>query len=115
MAGADVIACSACGSEELRGSRQGAVILLTCESCGHEFERTPRPSCPRCGTPDPFESEHMGWEHEDGAEEREGEPTGSGDALRGQYRCRKCHLTWGVELDRREGRSTDGGAAPEAV
>ena len=44
------IACPRCGeSEELRGSRHNRIIVLTCESCGHTWDRSVDPVCPQCG------------------------------------------------------------------
>jgi len=47
------IACPECGEqEELRGSRQGQTILITCESCGVTWERDLTPRCKQCGGDD---------------------------------------------------------------
>ena len=47
------ITCPACGeSEELRGRRSETSIAMTCESCGHEWNRSLKPSCPECGSTD---------------------------------------------------------------
>lgn len=47
------IACPECGEqEELRGSRDGTRILVTCESCGTGWERDLTPRCKTCGTDD---------------------------------------------------------------
>lgn len=44
------LVCPACGeAEDLRGERRGAVILVRCQACGHEWERDPD-ACPRCGS-----------------------------------------------------------------
>ncbi|HUG64679.1 MAG TPA: zinc ribbon domain-containing protein [Gaiellaceae bacterium] len=40
--------CPACGeSDELRGRKEGALILVHCDTCGHEWPRDPD-VCPRC-------------------------------------------------------------------
>jgi Zn ribbon nucleic-acid-binding protein len=42
-------ACPPCGAtRELRGEREGAVVHLSCGSCGHEWTHDPYP-CPTCG------------------------------------------------------------------
>lgn len=44
------LTCPACGeTEELRGRKEGDVILVHCEVCGHEWLRDPE-VCPRCGS-----------------------------------------------------------------
>lgn len=49
----DDVRCPACGEEErVEGSREGELIRLACEACGHTWERDPRPRCPHCGTDD---------------------------------------------------------------
>ena len=47
------IACPSCGERDaLRGVRDGDLIAVRCETCGHGWERDPRPACPRCGGSD---------------------------------------------------------------
>jgi DNA-directed RNA polymerase subunit M/transcription elongation factor TFIIS len=47
------IRCPACGeSEALRGNRRADTIAVTCQRCGHSWERPLQPSCPRCGRKD---------------------------------------------------------------
>ena len=47
------IRCPQCGeSEALAGRRDGALIILVCESCRHEWERDPSPVCPTCSRRD---------------------------------------------------------------
>ena len=47
------INCPECGeTEALRGSRREDVIALSCESCGHQWERDLNPSCRQCGGSD---------------------------------------------------------------
>ena len=44
------IACPACGEQDqLRGERRTELIRLTCDSCGHRWNRDLVPSCPKCG------------------------------------------------------------------
>lgn len=48
-AGAD-LRCSACGeTEALRGERRPDAIVVTCQRCGHSWQRDLRPSCRTCG------------------------------------------------------------------
>ena len=47
------IDCPGCGeNERLRGSRRDDVIVLTCEVCGHSWNRDLRPTCVQCGGTD---------------------------------------------------------------
>ena len=47
------IACPSCGEgEALRGQRSGDSIALTCETCGHAWDRDLTPRCPTCGGTD---------------------------------------------------------------
>lgn len=47
------IVCPSCGeAEELRGSRDGDLIIVTCERCGNRWERDPSPRCQTCGGAD---------------------------------------------------------------
>lgn len=47
------VKCPACGEQEkLRGTREGDLIGLVCESCDHRWSRDPRPRCPTCGSLD---------------------------------------------------------------
>jgi hypothetical protein len=47
------IHCPACReSEALRGDRRADAIAITCQRCGHSWERPLQPSCPRCGRKD---------------------------------------------------------------
>jgi DNA-directed RNA polymerase subunit M/transcription elongation factor TFIIS len=47
------IQCPACGEDEaLRGDRRADAIAVTCQRCGHNWERPLRPACPRCGRTD---------------------------------------------------------------
>lgn len=51
------ITCPACGEHDrLRGERDGELILLACEGCGHRWQRDPRPACPNCGGRDLVEA-----------------------------------------------------------
>ncbi|MEX2555961.1 MAG: hypothetical protein WEB06_10035 [Actinomycetota bacterium] len=51
------IACPSCGERErLRGERDAEVIVLICDTCGHSWERDPRPTCPNCGGRDLVEA-----------------------------------------------------------
>ena len=44
-----MIVCPACGEEErLNGRPRGDLIAITCEACGLEWERDPKPRCPKC-------------------------------------------------------------------
>lgn len=45
------IVCPRCGEQDrLRGERRSELIRLTCESCGHAWNRDLVPSCPECGS-----------------------------------------------------------------
>jgi RNA polymerase subunit RPABC4/transcription elongation factor Spt4 len=45
--------CANCGEEEnLRGSRDGEVITVTCQECGLVWDRDLTPKCPVCGSVD---------------------------------------------------------------
>ena len=47
------IACPVCGeSEALHGERGEGIIAMSCESCGHTWERSLAPTCPHCGRRD---------------------------------------------------------------
>ena len=44
------INCPACGERDrLRGERDGELIILACEACGHRWERDPRPAARTAG------------------------------------------------------------------
>jgi len=44
------IVCPSCGEDDaLRGKRAGDVIHLTCEQCGHRWDRDLKPKCFNCG------------------------------------------------------------------
>ncbi len=44
------ISCPGCGeTEALSGRPEGSLILLTCGTCGTEWERDPAPRCETCG------------------------------------------------------------------
>ena len=45
--------CAQCGEDEqLRGSRDGDTITITCESCGLVWDRDLAPRCPTCDSTD---------------------------------------------------------------
>lgn len=47
--------CPECGEDvALQGERSGAVISITCETCGRRWERDPSPRCARCAGDDLF-------------------------------------------------------------
>jgi hypothetical protein len=47
------IACPACGEDEqLAGERRDERIVLTCETCGHAWDRDTRTRCRLCGSED---------------------------------------------------------------
>jgi predicted RNA-binding Zn-ribbon protein involved in translation (DUF1610 family) len=47
------IRCPSCGEREaLRGERRSDAIVVTCRRCGHVWQRTSQPVCPRCGRAD---------------------------------------------------------------
>ena len=48
-----LVNCPRCGEDEdLAGRRQGPAILLTCQTCGHEWDRDTRLACRLCGSDD---------------------------------------------------------------
>ena len=47
------VSCPSCGeSDNLRGSRHDESIHLVCETCDARWERSLRPTCPKCGSSD---------------------------------------------------------------
>lgn len=47
------IVCPSCGeTEDLRGSRGEGAIAMSCDRCGHRWERNLAPTCPTCGGTD---------------------------------------------------------------
>ena len=48
-----LVGCPECGEEEaLSGTNRDGVIVVSCESCGHDWERDTTPRCPTCGSTD---------------------------------------------------------------
>lgn len=48
------IVCAACGEDDaLRGDRDGNVIHVTCNTCGHFWDRSVEPTCFNCGATGP--------------------------------------------------------------
>lgn len=48
-----VVACPACGEDEdLRGQRSDEGLVLSCERCGHRWNRDLTPRCGLCGSED---------------------------------------------------------------
>jgi len=48
-----IVRCPECGEDEaLRGRRDDELILVTCETCGHAWDRDLVPRCDRCGSED---------------------------------------------------------------
>lgn len=48
-----VVACPDCGEDdEFTGTRRGETILLTCERCGHTWDRDTTLACRLCGSDD---------------------------------------------------------------
>lgn len=46
-------ACPKCGEDDrIRGQRRGDLIRITCEACGHSWERDPRRRCVYCDSQD---------------------------------------------------------------
>ena len=47
------ISCANCGEDDnLRGSRDGEIITVTCEECGLVWDRDLTPKCATCGSTD---------------------------------------------------------------
>ena len=47
------ISCPMCGeAEDLRGTRDGSTIVMTCRECGHGWTRDLTPRCPTCQSTD---------------------------------------------------------------
>ncbi len=88
------IACPACGeADRLSGSRSGEVIALSCDACGHRWERDTRPSCRHCGSHDLRYTPKPLWEKGRGDQRT---PAGRYDA----YACNACGET---DVTRRAG------------
>lgn len=50
---ATLVSCPRCGEEEnLDGERTGEIIVVSCGSCGVQWERDVTPTCATCGTND---------------------------------------------------------------
>lgn len=48
-----IVSCPACGEDDrLRGEAQHGGTELTCEACGHRWQRDARPRCRACGSDD---------------------------------------------------------------
>ena len=48
-----LVGCPQCGEEEaLAGTTQDGAIVVTCETCGHQWQRDTTPRCPTCGSTD---------------------------------------------------------------
>jgi Zn finger protein HypA/HybF involved in hydrogenase expression len=111
-----VVTCEACDSDNLvRTGDAGGVISLACQACGHEFSRTPRPVCPRCGSGDVTTGSYEGWAYDNLEVARDAGFTGSDASWeyvdRLVFRCTKCHQEWkGVEATRRPPQPPEGTA-----
>ena len=47
------ITCPRCGeAEELSGRRAETSVRMSCDVCGHQWERSLAPTCPTCGSTD---------------------------------------------------------------
>ena len=97
--GGSALECVQCGSDDVRG-RPGRddVITLTCEACGHTWERVPAQPCLRCRSGEVDSSGYEGWSYDDIDEARDqGHTTASWHYVDWQVlRCRKCHNEWRV-------------------
>jgi hypothetical protein len=92
------LACLVCGAEEdVRGTAaRGGRVRLSCGGCGHQWSRTPRRPCPRCGSGEVEEGGYPGWAHEDVEEARE-DPHADWRYVDWQvFRCRNCRNVWQV-------------------
>ena len=92
------IKCGDCGSENLirdPDAPRSADIPLLCLDCGWRGRRTPKISCPRCGSPDVHETAVDGWAYED-LEENGENPEGAawGYVDKTVFRCRNCRHDW---------------------
>ena len=92
------IKCGACGSENLTrdpDAPPSADIPLLCSDCGWRGRRTPKISCPRCGSLDVDETAVDSWAYADLEESRENpESAVWGYVEKTAFRCRKCHKDW---------------------
>lgn len=89
------IRCPACGSDDLGGERtHEGTIRVTCLPCGHMWDRTPRPGCPRCASRDVEVFVERRWISTDGSWHPR---PGPGDLESVQVEvgtCRACRHTW---------------------
>ncbi len=92
------IVCPACSYDEPvggTGPAEAGAIALHCPQCGHDWARTPKPSCPRCGSGEVDETGYEGWSFDDPDEARENPATKDWAYVdRSQFRCRKCRHQW---------------------
>lgn len=89
------IICPDCGSSDLRGQQQSEeVILVTCQSCRHEWKRTPRKGCPRFSSRNITISGERKWISRDGEWHPRLEPGDLEPVEVGIGRCQKCHYDW---------------------
>jgi uncharacterized Zn ribbon protein len=92
------IACPRCQSESVSRDQTvdaGGDIPLVCEQCGTRWTRTPRRSCPRCGSTDLTESAVDSWAYDDLEEARDNPATKAWtyvDEL--VFRCTSCRNEW---------------------
>ncbi|MFI9597850.1 hypothetical protein [Nonomuraea sp. NPDC052265] len=88
--------CPVCGSEdEVHGSPlPDGRIRLMCTTCDHQWSRTPRNPCRRCGASDVDIGTYQGWAYDD--------PEAAADDTSAPwhyvdwnvYRCQRCHHLW---------------------
>jgi len=92
------IRCPRCSSESISrdtDANAGRDIPLVCEDCGTRWRRTPRRSCPRCGSLDFQESAVDGWAFDDIDEARENRATTEWSYVdRLVFRCLRCRNEW---------------------
>jgi hypothetical protein len=92
------IVCGGCGGENLArdpDAPRTADIPMLCLDCGWRGKRTPKVSCPKCGSPDVDDVAVDGWAYDDLDEFRDDPETAAwGYVGKTVFRCRKCHHDW---------------------
>lgn len=108
------IKCGACGSENLTrdpDAPPSTDIPLLCADCGWRGRRTPKVSCPRCGSPDVDETVVDSWAYEDLEESRDNpESAAWGYVDKSVFRCRKCRNEWSTAGQYRPYPASEGAA-----
>lgn len=92
-----LVTCPACGGDDLSsvGNQEGSEISLRCESCGHEWFRTPALVCGRCSSSEIEIGAYEGWGYDDEPSPDVAPADREWSHIdREVYRCTKCNLRW---------------------